>query len=60
MVSTPLWPAYAYRALGMLLATAAVLFLLGGLVQINPVWQYGPYETWLGTTAPSRTGTWAG
>ena len=49
VVGTPLWPAYTFRALGMLLATAAVLFLLGGLVQINPVWQYGPYETWLGT-----------
>ena len=26
-----------------------MLFLLGGLVQINPIWQYGPYEPWLGT-----------
>jgi len=49
VVGTPLWPAYAFRALGMLFATAAMLFLLGGLVQINPVWQYGPYEPWLGT-----------
>ncbi len=30
-------------------ATAAVLFGLGGLVQINPIWLWGPYETWLGT-----------
>ena len=49
VVGTPLWPAYALRATGMLLGTAAILFLLGGLVQINPVWQYGPYEPWLGT-----------
>jgi ubiquinol-cytochrome c reductase cytochrome b subunit len=34
--------------LGWLLAVAAVLVLLGGLVQINPVWQWGPYEPWLG------------
>ena len=26
-----------------------MLFLLGGLVQINPIWQYGPYQPWLGT-----------
>ena len=31
VIGTPLWPAYAFRALGMMLATAAVLFLLGGL-----------------------------
>jgi ubiquinol-cytochrome c reductase cytochrome b subunit len=28
---------------------AAVLFLLGGLVQINPIWQWGPYEVGLST-----------
>ena len=22
--------------------------LLGGLMQINPIWQWGPYEPWLG------------
>jgi ubiquinol-cytochrome c reductase cytochrome b subunit len=49
VIGTALWPAYAFRALGMLLATAAVLFLLGGLIQINPIWQYGPYEPYLGT-----------
>jgi ubiquinol-cytochrome c reductase cytochrome b subunit len=49
VVGTPLWPAYMLRALGMMTATFAVLFLLGGLVQINPIWQYGPYETYLGT-----------
>jgi ubiquinol-cytochrome c reductase cytochrome b subunit len=49
VIGTPLWPAYALRSLGLLFATAAVLFLLGGLVQINPIWQYGPYEPYLGT-----------
>jgi ubiquinol-cytochrome c reductase cytochrome b subunit len=49
VIGTPLWPAYSLRALGMMLATAAVLFLLGGLIQINPIWQYGPYEPDLGT-----------
>jgi ubiquinol-cytochrome c reductase cytochrome b subunit len=32
-----------------MVAVAAVLILLGGLIQINPIWQYGPYEPWLGT-----------
>jgi ubiquinol-cytochrome c reductase cytochrome b subunit len=49
VVGTRLWPAYALRSLALFAATAAVLFALGGLVQINPVWQWGPYETWLAT-----------
>ncbi|MGI8802015.1 MAG: cytochrome bc1 complex cytochrome b subunit [Solirubrobacteraceae bacterium] len=49
VVGTPMWPGYALRSTGLLFAVAGVLFLLGGLVQINPVWQYGPYEPWLGT-----------
>ncbi|MBS1861155.1 MAG: cytochrome bc complex cytochrome b subunit [Actinobacteria bacterium] len=49
VIGTPMWPAYALRSLGLFFATAAVLFLLGGLVQINPIWQWGPYEPWLGT-----------
>jgi ubiquinol-cytochrome c reductase cytochrome b subunit len=48
VVGSPLWPGYALRSVGMLLATAGVLLLLGGLVQINPVWQWGPYEPWIG------------
>ncbi|MGZ4202141.1 MAG: cytochrome b, partial [Thermoleophilaceae bacterium] len=47
VVGTPMWPAYALRSLGLLAAVAAVLFLLGGLVQINPVWLWGPYHTYL-------------
>src|ERR1700712_5469209 len=49
VVGTPMWPAYALRSLGLFFATAAVLFALGGLVQINPIWQWGPYEPYLGT-----------
>ena len=43
-------PGYAPRSLALAFATAAVLFLLGGLVQINPVWQWGPYEPGLSTS----------
>jgi ubiquinol-cytochrome c reductase cytochrome b subunit len=49
VVGTPLWPAYALRSGGLLLAVAGVLVLLGGLVQINPIWQWGPYEPALAT-----------
>jgi ubiquinol-cytochrome c reductase cytochrome b subunit len=44
-----MFPGQAPRSLGLLAATAAVLFGLGALVQINPIWLWGPYETWLGT-----------
>jgi quinol---cytochrome-c reductase cytochrome b subunit len=49
VIGTPMWPGYALRSTGLLLLVAALLFGLGGLVQINPVWQWGPYEPWQGT-----------
>jgi ubiquinol-cytochrome c reductase cytochrome b subunit len=49
VVGTPMWPGYALRSLGLLFATAGFLFLLGGLVQINPIWQWGPFELEDGT-----------
>jgi ubiquinol-cytochrome c reductase cytochrome b subunit len=49
VVGTPLWPGYALRSLGLFAAVAAVLVLMGGLIQINPVWLWGPYHTFVGT-----------
>jgi ubiquinol-cytochrome c reductase cytochrome b subunit len=49
LVGLPLFPAQTPRSLALMLAVAAILFLLGGLVQINPIWQWGPFEPWLGT-----------
>ena len=49
VVGLRMWPGYALRSLGLLLATAAVLVALGGLVQVNPIWQWGPYEPYYGT-----------
>ena len=49
VVGSPMWPAYALRSLGLLFCTLAVLFALGGLVQINPIWQWGPFEPYNGT-----------
>ncbi|HLJ07061.1 MAG TPA: ubiquinol-cytochrome c reductase cytochrome b subunit [Acidimicrobiia bacterium] len=41
-----LWPTYAMKSLGLFFAVAAVLCLLGGLFQINPIWLYGPYHAY--------------
>ena len=44
IVGSRLWPQYAVKSLGLFLIVSAVLALLGGLAQINPIWLYGPYE----------------
>ncbi len=49
LVGVPLWPGQTPRSLGLLAAVAGVLFLLGGLVQINPIWLWGPYHTYAST-----------
>jgi ubiquinol-cytochrome c reductase cytochrome b subunit len=46
VVGSPLWPAYALRSIGLLVIVAAVVVLLGGLVQINPIWLWGPYHVY--------------
>jgi len=45
----PAFPGQAPRSLGLMFGTAGVLFLLGGLVQINPIWLWGPFHTYLST-----------
>jgi ubiquinol-cytochrome c reductase cytochrome b subunit len=49
VIGSPAFPGYVLRSGGLFFATAGVLFLIGGLIQINPVWQYGVYQPWLGT-----------
>ena len=44
VVGLRLWPSYATLSIGFFLLIAAVLVLMGGLLQINPVWLYGPYD----------------
>ncbi len=44
VVGERLWPTYAAKAMALFFMTGAVVFLLGGLVQINPVWIYGPFR----------------
>jgi ubiquinol-cytochrome c reductase cytochrome b subunit len=47
VVGTPMWPAYALRSIGLMLAVVGILFLVGGLIQINPIWEWGPYHPYL-------------
>jgi len=49
VVGTPMWPGYALRSLGLFAAVAAVLVLMGGLIQVNPLWLWGPYHPYIGT-----------
>ena len=49
VLGVPTWPGQTPRSLGLMLAVAGVLFLLGGLVQINPIWLWGPYHTYQST-----------
>src|SRR5207244_5582470 len=49
VVGIPTFPGQAPRSLGLFFAVAGVLFLLGGLAQINPVWLWGPYHTYAAT-----------
>jgi ubiquinol-cytochrome c reductase cytochrome b subunit len=44
VVGSKFWPTYTAKSIGLFFAIFAVLCLLGGLVQINPVWLYGPFE----------------
>jgi ubiquinol-cytochrome c reductase cytochrome b subunit len=49
IVGVPTFPGQAPRSIGLLLAVAGVLVLLAGLVQINPIWLWGPYHTYSST-----------
>jgi ubiquinol-cytochrome c reductase cytochrome b subunit len=49
VVGVPTFPGQTPRSLGLMLAVFGVLFLLGGLVQINPIWLWGPYHVGEGT-----------
>ena len=44
VVGYPLFPVYMAKAGGFFFVVFGVLVLMGGLMQINPVWKYGPYN----------------
>jgi ubiquinol-cytochrome c reductase cytochrome b subunit len=43
VVGAPMWPTFIAKTQGFLFLVAGVTALLGAFVQINPIWQYGPY-----------------
>ncbi len=44
VVGQRLWPTYAAKASGLFFLTSALLALLGGVAQINAIWNYGPFR----------------
>jgi ubiquinol-cytochrome c reductase cytochrome b subunit len=44
VVGSKLWPTYATNSIGLFFAVFAVLVAMGGLLQVNPVWLYGPFH----------------
>ena len=44
VVGFPMLPVYAAKAGGFFFIVFGVIALMGGLLAINPVWKYGPYD----------------
>jgi quinol---cytochrome-c reductase cytochrome b subunit len=53
VVGKRFWPQHAFKSVSLLLLVAAVCAGLGGLAQINPVWQYGPFKA-ANVTSPAQ------
>ena len=53
VVGSQLWPTYTAKSIGLFFIIAAVLAALGGLVQINPIWLYGPFKA-AAVTSPAQ------
>ena len=43
VVGAPMWPTFVAKTQGFLFLVVGVTALLGAVVQINPIWLYGPY-----------------
>ncbi|MCV0404390.1 MAG: cytochrome bc complex cytochrome b subunit [Chloroflexi bacterium] len=59
IVGKAFWPSQVFKSTGLMLLTAAVLALMGGLIQINPVWTYGPFDP-TRVSAPSQPDWYVG
>jgi len=59
VVGKPLWPSQTFKSLALLFLTASVMAFMGGLLQINPVWNYGPFKPYI-TSAPSQPDWYVG
>jgi ubiquinol-cytochrome c reductase cytochrome b subunit len=44
VVGVRILPTFALKSLGFFLTNVGILAILSGLFQINPIWNYGPYD----------------
>jgi quinol---cytochrome-c reductase cytochrome b subunit len=44
VVGSPMFPVFMAKTTGYLFAVTGVTALLGAFAQINPIWQFGPYD----------------
>jgi ubiquinol-cytochrome c reductase cytochrome b subunit len=44
VVGSPMYPTFIAKTTGFLFVITGVLWGLGGLAQVNPIWQFGQYE----------------
>ena len=44
VVGSPMYPTFIAKTTGYLFMITGVLWAMGGLFQINPIWQFGPYQ----------------
>jgi quinol---cytochrome-c reductase cytochrome b subunit len=44
VIGQAFWPAQVFISTGLFFMTAAFVALIGGLVQVNPIWAYGPFD----------------
>jgi ubiquinol-cytochrome c reductase cytochrome b subunit len=49
LIGVPTFPGQAPRSLALMFGTFGLLFLLGGLIQVNPIWLWGPFHPYIGT-----------
>jgi ubiquinol-cytochrome c reductase cytochrome b subunit len=44
VVGSPMFPVFMAKTTGYLFGVSGVIALLGAFAQINPIWQFGPYD----------------
>ena len=59
VVGKSLWPSQTFKSVGLMFLTAAVMAFMGGLIQINPIWNYGPFDPST-ASAPSQPDWYVG
>ncbi|WP_260844974.1 ubiquinol-cytochrome c reductase cytochrome b subunit [Streptomyces sp. SLBN-31] len=45
VIGKPLYPQYTTKSLGLFFTLFGVLAIMSALMEINPIWDYGPYRT---------------